>query len=98
MGVDKTYNGDKIAVRWQSDLCIHCEDYIRKEDGPDGPKGLPEVFDLEARPWINMSGASEGEIIKQVGKCPTGAISIVEPQQEATELKCENSPATKSTD
>ena len=63
----KEYSKDNVTVVWQSDLCIHSEKCY---------KGLPEVFDPDSRPWINMDGASQDRIIDQVHRCPSGALSI----------------------
>ncbi len=62
----KEYNNGEVTVVWKPDLCQHSGICVR---------GLPGVFDPKARPWINMSGASSEEIIAQVQKCPSGALS-----------------------
>jgi hypothetical protein len=36
--------------------------------------GLPRVFDKDARPWINVHGASADEIAAAVDRCPSGAL------------------------
>lgn len=61
------YATDKVTVVWQPKLCIHSAICF---------KGLPEVFDPKARPWVNINGADAEHIIEQVGKCPSGALSI----------------------
>lgn len=63
----RTYERDGLTVLWDSDLCTHCETCWR---------GLPQVFDPEKRPWVNINGATTEEITKQVQQCPSGAISI----------------------
>jgi hypothetical protein len=51
--------------------------------------GLPQVFDLDARPWIAIDGASPDEIAEVVMSCPSGALhferSDVGPQEEPAE-------------
>ncbi|MCZ6751793.1 MAG: CDGSH iron-sulfur domain-containing protein [Acidobacteria bacterium] len=37
--------------------------------------GLPKVFRLGKEPWIDPNGASAGQIIATVKKCPSGALS-----------------------
>lgn len=37
--------------------------------------GLASVFDFGKRPWVNAEGASTEEIVKQIDKCPSGALS-----------------------
>ena len=62
----KEYSNGEVTIRWQPKLCIHSEKCWR---------GLPEVFDPQARPWINPEGASTKDIILQVRQCPSGALS-----------------------
>jgi uncharacterized Fe-S cluster protein YjdI len=40
-------------------------------------QGLGEVFDVSARPWINMEGSITEHIIEQVEQCPSGALGYV---------------------
>jgi putative redox protein len=61
----RTYTNGEINVLWDSDLCTHCEACWR---------GLPQVFDPKARPWVNVLGATSKEIVEQVAKCPSGAL------------------------
>ena len=63
----KTYPRDDIEIVWQSDKCIHSGICAR---------GLKEVFQPRERPWIKADGASKDDIIAQVEKCPSGALSI----------------------
>jgi hypothetical protein len=37
--------------------------------------GLPGVFDPRKRPWITAEGGTTDEIVAQVSKCPSGALS-----------------------
>lgn len=64
----KTYPKQKIAVGWEPEICVHsgiCS------------AGLPQVFQPKERPWVKVENASEQEIIDQVRRCPSGALSIV---------------------
>ena len=63
---DKTYTNGEISVVWKSGLCIHSAKCVQ---------GLSEVFNVHARPWINMDGSSTDRIIQQVDQCPSGALS-----------------------
>ncbi|PHN03054.1 (4Fe-4S)-binding protein [Flavilitoribacter nigricans] len=62
----KEYSNGEITVVWQPDKCIHSKMCFN---------GLPQVFDPQARPWVNVEGASSQEIMKQIKKCPSGALS-----------------------
>ncbi len=67
--VVKKYSNGKITVVWKPNKCIHAGKCVR---------GLSSVFDVNARPWVNMEGADSEQIIKQVNHCPSGALSILE--------------------
>ena len=66
--VTKKYAKVGVTVLWQSALCTHSAKCVR---------GLPTVFNVNESPWINVEGASAEDIISQVGKCPSGALSII---------------------
>jgi len=64
----KRYDNGEITVIWQPGLCVHSANCV---------KGLPTVFNLAQKPWINVQGADTEAIISQVNKCPSGALSFV---------------------
>lgn len=66
------YLNNEVTVLWKPGLCKHSGRCVTQ---------LPEVFNLKSHPWINMQGASSEQIIAQVNKCPTGALSIQMPDQ-----------------
>ena len=39
---------------------------------------LPKVYNTKERPWIKPENATSKEMIEQVAKCPSGALSIKE--------------------
>lgn len=61
----KEYRTDRIVVSYDAATCIHAAECV---------KGLPDVFDPEARPWIRPQNASAEEIEKVVARCPSGAL------------------------
>lgn len=72
----KEYSNGEVTILWKADLCTHSGNCVR---------GLPEVFDLKSKPWINAKGASTEKIIDQVSKCPSGALSISKAKESNTE-------------
>ncbi len=64
--ITKEYTNGEVTVVWKPGLCMHSKICFN---------GLPEVFDPEARPWVNMDGAETDRIVQQVKKCPSGALS-----------------------
>ncbi len=65
--ITKTYTNGTVTVVWKPDMCIHSGICL---------KGLPKVFNLKKRPWVNMDGATSEEIVKAVRACPSKALSI----------------------
>jgi uncharacterized Fe-S cluster protein YjdI len=66
------YNNADITVIWKPELCIHSAICAR---------GLPAVFDPRRRPWVDMSQATTLQIVDQVKKCPSGALSYTEKEK-----------------
>ena len=62
----KQYEGDGIEVHWGPKLCIHVSNCVR---------ALPQVFNPNARPWVNADAASADDIAAAIESCPTGALS-----------------------
>jgi len=67
--ISKKYTNGDVTVLWQSHLCTHSANCFM---------GLPSVFDPRKRPWISMEGGNSEQIVAQVSKCPSGALSVVE--------------------
>jgi uncharacterized Fe-S cluster protein YjdI len=61
------YRNGKIVVSYDPEICIHAGDCVR---------GLPSVFDVSKKPWVNVDGAPPEDIAAQVEKCPSGALSF----------------------
>lgn len=81
--VTKNYTNGEVTVIWQSAKCIHAATCVRS---------LPQVFNVKARPWINMEGASTEQIIEQVKQCPSGALSYQ--MNDAADQSAETSVST----
>ena len=75
--VDKKihYSNGEMTVVWKPEFCKHSGRCVKQ---------LPEVFDLNTKPWITMTGADSQTIINQVKNCPTGALSFFYIQQDST--------------
>jgi uncharacterized Fe-S cluster protein YjdI len=63
----RVYRNERIAVHWHPSRCIHSERCIR---------GLPQVFQPDAHPWIQVDGATADEIAAVVARCPSGALHV----------------------
>lgn len=63
----KEYSNGEITIVWQPNKCIHSGVCV---------KTLPKVYNPKERPWIKPENATTQELIDQVAKCPSGALSI----------------------
>jgi uncharacterized Fe-S cluster protein YjdI len=85
-GPTREYEGNGLRVIWDASRCIHVANCLR---------ALPEVFDVEARPWVDIEGADPDQIATAVRTCPTGALryqgsregEFEEPAEEPTALE-----------
>jgi uncharacterized Fe-S cluster protein YjdI len=64
--VVKEYSNGEVTIVWKPNVCIHSANCV---------KGLPSVFNLKNKPWIDAKGATSDEIIGAVSKCPSGALT-----------------------
>ncbi|MCK7499489.1 MAG: (4Fe-4S)-binding protein [Comamonadaceae bacterium] len=80
MSETSEYRGSGLVVRYDVKRCIHAAECV---------KGLPQVFDPNAKPWVQPGKAAAGKVIAVIGRCPTGALSVTREDGEA----CEKTPA-----
>ena len=64
--IKKEYTNGDLAVVWKPRLCIHSEICV---------KTLPQVYKPDEKPWIQAENASVDELISQIEKCPSGALT-----------------------
>jgi uncharacterized Fe-S cluster protein YjdI len=65
----KMYTNGEVTIVWQADLCIHSKNCWNSANG------LPSVFNPRERPWVKPHAATTTDIINQVIKCPSGALT-----------------------
>jgi uncharacterized Fe-S cluster protein YjdI len=61
------FHNDALVIRYDPQVCTHAGECV---------KGLPAVFNVSQKPWINVNGADADAIAQQVAKCPSGALSL----------------------
>lgn len=61
----REYKTDDLIVYWYPKLCSHSTKCLNM---------LPQVFDMNKRPWVNINAADPIEIIRTVDACPSGAL------------------------
>lgn len=59
------FSNNTITVSFEPCKCVHAE-FCANE--------LSDVFRTTVIPWIDLEGASQKRIIKQIEKCPSGAL------------------------
>jgi uncharacterized Fe-S cluster protein YjdI len=67
MDTRKSYVGTDITVSYDRTICTHAAECVR---------GLPAVFDPQARPWIQPDHAPPAEVVATIARCPSGALRI----------------------
>lgn len=60
------YSNGEITILWKPDLCQHAGICV---------KTLPAVYNPKERPWIKSENATTEELIEQINRCPSGALS-----------------------
>jgi len=61
------YSNEDVTILWKPKLCIHAGICV---------KTLSKVYNPKERPWIHAENATKQELMDQVAKCPSGALSI----------------------
>ncbi|MDT0268687.1 (4Fe-4S)-binding protein [Streptomyces sp. DSM 44915] len=61
----KAYQGQGITVTFEAGRCQHAAECVH---------GLPEVFDITKRPWIQPDAATPDRLAEVVRRCPSGAL------------------------
>lgn len=61
----RTYSTEAIRVHWESARCIHTGRCLM---------ALPAVFDVQRRPWVDLSAADADAVAAAIERCPTGAL------------------------
>ncbi|HEY9377938.1 MAG TPA: CDGSH iron-sulfur domain-containing protein [Jiangellaceae bacterium] len=64
-GPTREYTSAGITVIWDATRCIHTGRCLRE---------LPDVFDLNQRPWVDVEAATAEEIATAIRHCPTDAL------------------------
>jgi uncharacterized Fe-S cluster protein YjdI len=63
------YSNDKITVRYDEKICIHAGKCVQ---------GLPQVFDVNKNPWVNVNGAEVDAIKRTIAQGPSKALTYEE--------------------
>lgn len=61
----QSYETPEIVVTFDPSICIHSGVCVR---------GLPLVFDVRRKRWVQPEHASAEEVAAQIRRCPSGAL------------------------
>ncbi|WP_379968239.1 (4Fe-4S)-binding protein [Ectobacillus sp. sgz5001026] len=64
----KRYIGEQIDVIFHTERCVHAAKCV---------KGLPKVFNVNKKPWVNADGEEASKIAKVIEECPSGALEYI---------------------
>ena len=67
--ITKKYTNGEVTIVWKPEMCAHSRVCCSKNTG------LPEVFNPAEKPWIKPEAATTEQLIEQIKKCPSGALS-----------------------
>jgi uncharacterized Fe-S cluster protein YjdI len=62
----KKYRKGDLTIHWEPDKCIHSAICV---------KTLPKVYNPNAKPWLKPENATVEDLMTQIDKCPSGALS-----------------------
>ncbi|HAA08964.1 MAG: (4Fe-4S)-binding protein [Syntrophomonadaceae bacterium] len=82
----KEYRTKDIVVYWEPDRCSHSAVCLNQ---------LPQVFDLQQKPWVNVAAASPEDIIRTIDNCPSGALKYSLPPGSLVNPDLGNGPGAK---
>lgn len=68
----KKYKRDELTILWEPNKCIHSAICVKE---------LPKVYNPKERPWMKPENASVSELMAQIKKCPSGALSYEDDQE-----------------
>jgi uncharacterized Fe-S cluster protein YjdI len=60
------YTAGELNIVWKPGLCQHAGICV---------KMLPNVYHPQERPWVKPENATTEQLIDQISKCPSGALS-----------------------
>jgi rubredoxin/uncharacterized Fe-S cluster protein YjdI len=82
----REYRNDDIIVYWYPQDCSHAGKCWGS---------LPQVFDMDKRPWVNINGCSPEEIIKVIDTCPSRALQYSLPEGSSVDPGIARGPGWK---
>ena len=64
----KKYETEELTIIWQPQKCTHAGICVRM---------LPQVYNVQARPWCKPENATTEQLIAQIDACPSKALTYI---------------------
>jgi len=74
----QNYKNDELGISYDPNICTHSANCVNK---------LPEIFNIEKKPWVNLNNATKDKLAQSVKNCPSGALKLID---EKTEIEKDN--------
>jgi uncharacterized Fe-S cluster protein YjdI len=74
----QVYENEEITVTFAPEVCRHTGVCVR---------GLPRVFAIKEKRWIQLEHATAEEIAAQVARCPSGALQYRMKQDRGSRIE-----------
>jgi uncharacterized Fe-S cluster protein YjdI len=79
------YETDAITVTFDPNVCIHSAVCLR---------GLPGVFDVRRRKWIDLDRGTAQAVAEVIRRCPSGALQYQMPGEHPMSHRTDTAPTT----
>lgn len=83
---DRTYRNQDIIVYWYPEECSHAGKCWQT---------LPQVFDVNKRPWVDLNGSTAEEIIRTIDLCPSRSLQYSLPPGSRVDPALGQGPGSK---
>ena len=85
----KKYSNGELTVVWKPAKCIHAAECV---------KALPNVYDPNKKPWVTAENATTDELIAQIDRCPSGALTYEMEKEEVSNASTTTSVSVNVTE
>lgn len=67
------YKNDELGISYDPNICTHSANCVNK---------LPEIFNIDKTPWVNLDNATKEKLAQSVKNCPSGALQVISENTE----------------
>ena len=74
----QNYKKDELGISYDPKICTHSANCVNK---------LPEIFNIETKPWVNLNNATKEKLALAVKNCPSGSLKLINENTKAEHNK-----------